>query len=73
MCVQSEFGEGDADGILLEAEAWNDEVITDLQERLHSSGASGSGQHEEEADGQPGPNDRQGGRTKSNWKWQHCF
>lgn len=33
----------------MEGESWNDNVIKELQERIHSSGASGSGQNEQEA------------------------
>lgn len=62
LSVQAEFESG-AEGELLEGEAWNDSVIKELQERTHSSGASGSGQHEQEGttDGQQENGDGQHG------------
>lgn len=63
LSVQAEFESG-AEGELLEGEAWNDSVIKELQERIHSSGASGSGQNEQEAttDGQQENGDGQHGK-----------
>lgn len=50
--LQAEF-EKEAKGKRLEGDEWNDSVIKDLQERLYSNDAAGSGQDDQEANGEP--------------------
>lgn len=46
----------------LEGDDWNDSVIKDLQERLYSSDAAGSGEDDQEANGESQIGDSPRGR-----------
>jgi len=63
LTAQAEF-EKDIKGKRLEGADWNDSVITELQERLYISDAAGSGQDDQEANGDLQSGDGHRGRLR---------
>lgn len=61
--AQAEF-EKEIKGKRLEGDDWNDSVIKELQERLYSGDAAGSGQDDEEANGELQIGDDHRGRLR---------